>query len=325
MNFIIAASLLFFANVLLANECHQKALAAAEKANGQTPSTISGGVSGRGPAGISGKVEKGMLDPDGNKLTDIQAVVANGRAEAIKKATGRDLTPEQATALLSDTNAKNLLGDDFKYYLAEKAKPGGAAILKAEEEAALAKSAAEAAAIKRKAELQAKADVEEAKARAESEARRIAQKKQDEIDRQKEIEALDRRQAADAATYTGNIYKPTFARDANQMDSIAAKQSLSNYASPNATSQAERVFSGMGNAMAEMQTKITKIKNSLARAEAAEKAKGISGGVESTNLKAILKRAQQECANFASIARTAGLTGVDMQNRISDFISTYCR
>lgn len=320
MKFIIAAAILFFANVLLANECHDKALAAAKKADGQ-------GVAGSSGAVITkdGKVTKGMLDPDGNKIGEMQAEIANGRAAAIKAVTGKDLTPEQATALLNDANAKKLLGDDYKYYLAEKSRIGGAAALKAEE---AAKTAAEAAELKRKAEEETRARIEADKKRADAQARE-QQRLKDEADaRQREKEALDRRQAASQNPYVGANpkYEPTFKRDPSQMDGMSARQNLTNYTSPDVPAPA-RVLNGMENAISAMQSKISNLKSAIAKSEAEDRVKGIAkdkDGVNTTRLKGYLEQAKAECRSFSSIATTAGLTGSTIQSKISDLISAYC-
>lgn len=319
MKFIIAVLILFFANVLMANECHTRALKAAQDADG-----TNGGNRGPASTSTSGRVEKGMKDPDGNSISDNQAAIANGRAAAIKAATGKDLTPQQATALLNDANAKQLLGDDYKYYLAEKPRPGGAALLKAEESA---KTLAEAAELKRKAEAETRAIADAERKRIADAEKRKEQERLDAIARQKEKEALDRRQLAGQNPY--NVDKPgdspLFLSSPNNMTPTAARQNLTNHTSPGLPAAAQ-ALSGLENVMASLGPKIANLKSAIAKSEAEDKVKKLSDdGVKTKSLKGYLNRALNECYGLSTVARSAGLTASSVTEKINDFTSVHCR
>lgn len=304
----------------MANECHDRALAAAKKADGSASAS-----GGRGPTSATRKVEAGMLDPDGKKISDVQATVANGRADAIKKATGRDLTPEQATALLNDANAKALLGDDFKYYLAEKVRPGGAAMLKAEE---AAKTAAEAEAARKKIEEEIRAKAEADRKRAEAQARLKEQERLDAEDRARETAALDRRQAASQNPYGDpNVvaYKSTFNTSPSNMTATAARQNLEGYADAGLP-QVAQAASGLKNAMQVIENKIANLLSALEKSEREDVAKNIAKGegVRSKQLKRMLDDAKRECYGLSSVALKAGLNGPTARDSINDFTSRLC-
>lgn len=291
---------LFLTLMSQANDCVNRALASAQKAEG---GAAAGATAVKPTTSAStGKVSAGMENPiTGRPLSDIQATVINQRAESVKAALGRDLTPDEAMKLLSDADTRKMLGpENFQKYVSERTSPGAVAV----------------------------AAAEEAKKQVLAQERAAAQKIADEKYRKEQKEAAARSEERRANEYLGGKKDtPVFENSVDNMTPTGAKLALEANAPAN-TIAAARAVAGLESVMSELAAKIPKLQAALkASVESDIASKTLKGaeGTRTKELKGNLEKALRECNGVATMAAKAGLNAASVREKVSDFVSSTCR
>ena len=306
---------LFFCLFSRANDCVNRALASAQKAEGGAAGAVNtataNSINGAAGAVPGGKVAVGMETAGGRKLNELSAGEANRRADIYKAATGKNLTPDQAIALLDDVAGKKILTNsgvaesDYAKYLNEKANPGAGA--KA--------AAAEAA--------------EEARKQAEAQTRAEAQRVADEKRKQEQRDAIARSEERRANEFLGGKKDaPVFNTSVDNMTAGQSRLALEANAPSNALAAARAVV-GLESVMSEFASKIPKLQAALAASIKNDSvSKSLDKGAEglrTKELKRNLEKAISECSGLITMAAKAGLNATSIRDKVSDFVSSTCR